>query len=291
MPVVIHRLAYTPPLAWDVARAWFAARAIPGVEEVTATTYRRCLRDGERAFVIEVRHAGNAPALDVTLDAAAPGDVQSCLARVAHVFDLATDPAPIERHLRGDPLLARCVDARPGLRPIRAWDPFELAVRAVLGQQVSVAAARGLAARLVALVDHRVPAAGALTHVFPGPDELLATDLSTLGMPRARRATLHAIAAAVREDPTLLAPTGEADAAVARWCRIRGIGPWTAEYIALRALGAADAFPGSDIGLLRAAAEAGVRPSPAALAARAEGWRPWRGYAAQHLWAAEPADA
>jgi len=288
MSPTVHRLNYTPPFAWDAARAWFAARAIPGVEEVTATAYRRLLRHADHAIVVEVRRAGDAPALDVTLDTSDPAAVQQCLARVVRVFDLATDLAPIERHLRGDPLLARCLSARPGLRPIFAWDPFELAVRAVLGQQVSVTAARGLAARLVALVDCRVRAAGALTHAFPTPDELLAADLSTLGMPRARRATLQIIAAAVREDPGLLAPTRDADAAVTRWTRLRGIGSWTAEYIALRGLGAVDAFPSSDLGLLRAAAEDGVRPTPAALRARADGWRPWRGYAAQHLWSVDP---
>jgi AraC family transcriptional regulator of adaptative response / DNA-3-methyladenine glycosylase II len=167
-----------------------------------------------------------------------------------------------------------------------AWDPFELAVRAVLGQQITVTAARQLAANFVAA--HGEPLASGpdngLTTVFPRPERVATAHLA-LPMPRARIATLRGIAAAVVADPKLLGGDGDLDAKLARLRALPGIGEWTAHYIAMRALREPDAFPAADIGLLRAmTGRGGARPTPAALLARAERWRPWRAYAAQHLW-------
>jgi AraC family transcriptional regulator of adaptative response / DNA-3-methyladenine glycosylase II len=214
--------------------------------------------------------------------------------RIRRVFDLGADVATIGAHLAQDPLLAPLIAERPGLRAPGGWDGFELAVRAVLGQQITVAAARRLAGQLVRLCGTPVPAAqrsgAALTHTFPTAEQAAAADLTPMGMPNARKAALRALAEAVLADPHLFEPLGSVEETVARLRAIRGVGEWTAQYIALRAVRETDAFPAGDIGLLRGAAHRnGHRPSPAELTGRAEPWRPWRAYAAQHLWAADAA--
>jgi AraC family transcriptional regulator of adaptative response / DNA-3-methyladenine glycosylase II len=207
------------------------------------------------------------------------------------VFDLAADPEVIGAHLAEDPVLAPLVTARPGLRVPGAWDGFELAVRAVLGQQVTVKAGVRLAAKLVATYGE--PLAGAsrgcdgLTHVFPCPERLAVADVSTLGMPRARAAALASLARAVVTDPQIFGPRRSLDEAILQLRALDGVGEWTAQYIAMRELREPDAFPAADIGLMRAMVDAkGRRQNPRELLARAERWRPWRAYAAQHLWGA-----
>jgi len=189
-------------------------------------------------------------------------------------------------------VLAPLVAQRPGLRPPGGWDGFELAVRAILGQQVSVAAARRLAGELVVRHGRPLPLAGdghrSLSHVFPTPECLAAAESIGLGMPSARQSSLKALAEAAVADRNLFRPFGTIKEAIARFRSIRGIGEWTAQYIALRALREMDAFPASDAGLLRGAALIdGIQSSPDNLLKRAESWRPWRAYAAQHLWAAQ----
>jgi AraC family transcriptional regulator of adaptative response / DNA-3-methyladenine glycosylase II len=277
------RLAYREPYDWAQVIGFFTARAIPGVEVVADGVYARSWRDGSVSGYLRIAAADGALEVEVT-----PVVPDAVLARIRFVFDLDRDPAALARHFAGDALLAAAMVRRPGLRVPGGWDGFELAVRAVLGQQVSVVAARNLAGRLVELcgIRHPDPRPG-LGYLFPTPAELLATDLGGLGMPGSRRATLRAVATAACADPELFIPSA---LSVARLMAIPGIGDWTAQYIALRALRDADAFPSSDIGLLRAAATGGVRPTAAALLARAEAWRPHRAYAAQHLWAADPLD-
>ena len=194
--------------------------------------------------------------------------------------------------LRQDRLLASLVAARPGLRVPGAWDGFELAVRAILGQQISVAAATALAGRLVrefgdSLPENLAGAVPGLTHVFPCAERLAAADLSSLPMPRARIAALSSLASAVAADPAIFGPRRRLGEAIAKLKSLPGIGEWTAQYIAMRELREPDAFPAADVGLMRAlAGPGGRRPTPAELLARAEPWRPWRAYAALHLWAA-----
>jgi AraC family transcriptional regulator of adaptative response / DNA-3-methyladenine glycosylase II len=177
--------------------------------------------------------------------------------------------------------------ARPGLRVPGAWDGFELAVRAVLGQQITVSAAANLAGRLVAQHGKRLAnPIGGLTHAFPRPKMLVNADLAPLGMPRSRAETLSAVASAAVANKHLFDATGGLDDAVRRLRAIRGIGEWTAQYIALRQLREPDAFPAADIALIRAMADReGYKRSASELLDRAESWRPWRAYAAQHLWA------
>jgi AraC family transcriptional regulator of adaptative response / DNA-3-methyladenine glycosylase II len=211
------------------------------------------------------------------------------IARVRRVFDLAADPVAIGAHLSQDPILAPQVAARPGLRVPGAWDGFELAVRAILGQQITVVAATRLAGQLVSHFGENVTTFDAgLTHVFPTPRQLAEADLAVIGMPRPRRTALSALAAAVAADPDIFGPRRSLDEAITRLRSLAGIGEWTAQYIAMRELREPDAFPAADIGLMRAMRDRnGVRPSPAALLGHAEQWRPWRAYAALHLWASE----
>jgi AraC family transcriptional regulator, regulatory protein of adaptative response / DNA-3-methyladenine glycosylase II len=261
-------------------------RAIPGVECIDGETYTRTVEfDGVQGIVRVEPSGGNA--LRATIRFPRLSALPAIIARLRRVFDLAADPVPIGAHLAQDPALAPLIAARPGLRVPGAWDGFELAIRAVLGQQITVSAAIRLAGRLVAV--HGTPLAepeGALTHVFPRPQALIAADLALLGMPRSRAAALAAVAAAIVADPTLFSASRRLEDAVTQLRAIRGVGEWTAQYIALRQLREPDAFPAADIGLMRALADAdGQRPGPVELLARAEKWRPWRAYAAQHLWA------
>ena len=290
---VTVRLAYRPPYDWDAIIAFLSMRAIPGVEAVSEDTYRRTIALGDGRGTLTVRpDAGSR--LSVTVRFPDLRALPTIIARVRRVFDLAADPEMIGRHLSASPVLAPLVAARPGLRVPGAWDGFELAIRAILGQQITVVAATTLAGRLVARHGELLPPAWAqpdvgLTHVFPRPEVLADMDLSTLGMPRARGQALSAIARAVRDDPRIFGPRRSLDEAVDQLRKLDGIGEWTAQYVAMRELREPDAFPTADIGLMRALADAeGRRPTPARMLAQAEAWRPWRAYAALHLWASEP---
>jgi AraC family transcriptional regulator of adaptative response / DNA-3-methyladenine glycosylase II len=205
------------------------------------------------------------------------------------MFDVGADAAMIGSHLGGDPFLAPLVAARPGLRVPGSWDGFEAAVRAVLGQQVSLAAARRLAATLVELCGACIPESSgdAPVRLFPTAAELAAADLSQLPVPGARRVALLGMARAALRDPFLFEPADTLDATLTKLTEVRGVGDWTAHMIALRAAGEPDAFPDGDAGLLRAVARRkGRAVSRSQLLRMADRWRPWRAYAAQHLWAA-----
>jgi AraC family transcriptional regulator, regulatory protein of adaptative response / DNA-3-methyladenine glycosylase II len=282
-------LRYQPPYDWPKILEFLGQRAIAGVEHVADGVYARAISlDGVQGTIWVRAAEGGANALQAKLRILKLSTLPSIIARLRRVFDLAADPLAISRHLAEDPLLAPLVKERPGLRVPGAWDGFELAIRAVLGQQITVTAAARLAARLVATYGTplNAPEPG-LTHVFPEPKVLAKADLTALGMPRSRAATLSAVAAAVLRDPEIFGANCDLDAAIQRFCAIPGVGEWTAQYIALRQLREPDAFPASDLGLMRALAdERGKRPSADEVLALAERWRPWRAYAAQHLWAA-----
>jgi 3-methyladenine DNA glycosylase/8-oxoguanine DNA glycosylase len=274
---------------WPRLRAWLAARAIPGIEAVDADVYRRTWMLDGTPGTIELRPRLQAGGFSLRITTCGVVPEVGVVARVRRALDLDRDLEATTAALGRDPWLASAMRRHPGLRVPGGWEPFELGVRAVLGQQVTVAAARQLGAQLVARSGVALPpvlATDGLTSVFPTPTQLATADLTPLKMPGARRATLTALAAAVAADASLFDPDAPLDVAVARLRGVKGIGEWTAQYVALRALRAPDAFPASDVGLLRGAArETGVRPTPAALLARAERWRPYRAYAAQVLWA------
>ena len=281
-------LRYRPPYDWDAMLAFLAMRAIPGVEVVESNTYRRVIALDGAVGTIAVRPIDD-DRLSVAVRFPRPSALPRILARVRGVFDLSADPVGIGEVLARDPDLARMVALRPGLRVPGAWDGFELAVRAILGQQITVVQARKLAGDLVAA--HGAPLAEGwaepgLTHAFPSAERLAVADLSAMKMPGARIRCLSGIAAAIAADPNLLAPTASLDEMVKRLRALPGIGEWTAQYIAMRQLREPDAFPAADVALMRALADAdGVRPTADQLLARAEAWRPWRAYAALHLWA------
>ena len=281
-------LPYRPPYDWPAMLAFLRARAIPGVEVVGRDDYARTIEVAGAHGTVAVQPAtGNA--LRATIQFPQLSALPTIVARLRRVFDLIADPEVIGAHLSEDSRLAPLVAARPGLRVAGAWDGFELAVRALLGQQITVAGAATLAGRLVAA--YGKPLAGGvegLSHVFPGPERLADADLSSLGLTRARAAALGSLARAVVADPQIFGPRQSLDAAVLKLRALPGIGEWTAQYIAMREMREPDAFLAADIGLMRAMADRqGRRPSPGALLARAERWRPWRAYAAQHLWASE----
>ena len=292
---VTVRLRYRPPYDWDAMLGYLRARAIDGVEWLDGERYVRSVAHGGEVGTVEIVHVPDRESLAATIRFPCVRALPGIIARVRRVFDLGAAVTRIGAHLAKDRLLAPLVARRPGLRVPGGWDGFELAVRAVLGQQVTVEAGRRLVVQLVRACggvvpvgDRREPAEPRVSRVFPSAAQVAAADLSVLGMPGSRRATLVAVAEAALAEPRLFEPLATIEDTVARLCAIRGIGDWTAHYIALRAAREPDAFPASDVGLLRSAADRkGVRPSAVALAARAERWRPWRAYAAQHLWVAD----
>ncbi len=288
---VTLRLRYRPPYDWESMLAYLRARAIPGVEVVENASYLRTVELDGFSGSVEVTHLPQRQSLGVTIYFPNVSSLPAIVTRVRRLFDLGADIETIGAHLSRDPLLAPLVARRPGLRAPGGWDGFELAVRAILGQQISVSAARRLAGELVALQGKPVSKSHSshpnLSRVFPTARRLTRADLSGLGMPGARRAALKALAEAAVADSSLFRPFGTIEEGITRLRTICGVGEWTAQYIALRALRETDAFPASDIGLLRGvAAIDGTRPTPASLLHRAEPWRPWRAYAAQHLWVA-----
>ena len=262
---------------------FLSARAVVGMETVVDGVYSRSIGLNGVHGVISVR-PGAGDVLEVTLDFPDSAAVPEIVTRLRRMFDLDANLPAIHRQLTVDPLMARLIAARPGLRVPGAWDGLELAIRAVLGQQVSVVAAIKLAGKLVVQYGQPLqsPMPG-LSHVFPDAAVLAAADLATLGMPKSRGRTLSGVAQALLDDPRLFEP--ERPGGVARLLALHGIGDWTAQYIALRQLREMDAFPNGDVGLINSlAALEGGAVTARELWARAEAWRPWRGYAAQVLW-------
>ncbi|MDY0873936.1 DNA-3-methyladenine glycosylase 2 family protein [Dongia rigui] len=291
---VVVRLPYRPPYDWPFMLSYLAARAIPGIEVVSGERYLRTVEIDGEVGSIEVAHDPASCCLGATLRFPCVKALPTLIARIKRVFDLGADLGLIGQHLAQDAILAPLIAKRPGLRAPGGWDGFELAIRAVLGQQVTVTAGRQLAARLSAICGSEIPASaqhdGALTRVFPSAAQVAGADLSSLGMPGARKRTLITLAEAALRDPDLFRAAADIDATIDRLRAIKGIGDWTAHYIALRVVREPDAFPASDIGILRGATPpGGVRPTPQALLKMAQAWRPWRAYAAQHLWAEDEA--
>ena len=280
-PSATLQVPYRRPFRWPDMLAFYAPRAIGGVEAVQDGTWRRAVRVGAATGVVEVEDDPAAAVLRARVWLSESDD--SVLDRVcqhlARIFDLDTETEQIDALLATDPLLADDVAARPGVRIPGSWDAFETAVRAVVGQQISVAGARTIVGRIAATWGTAVKEApdDGVTTIFPDPEALADAGLEQVGVIRTRAQTIRTIAAMLCDEPDLLSAQHPTDEVVARLLAIRGIGPWTANYIALRALGDPDAFPVADLGLQRAL-------DVADLAAAAERWRPWRGYVAIRLW-------
>ncbi|MFF0188287.1 AlkA N-terminal domain-containing protein [Streptomyces sp. NPDC005244] len=278
------RLPFRAPLHPDNLFGHLAATAVPGVEEWRDGAYRRTLRlpygHGIAALTPTPDH------IACRLGLSDLRDLPVAISRCRRLLDLDADPVAVDDQLRTDPLLAPLVDKAPGRRVPRTVDEAEFAVRAVLGQQVSTAAARTHAARLV--VAHGDPVddpEGGLTHLFPTPAALAALDPESLAMPRTRRTTFTTLVAELAEGRLHLGVESDWAEARARLMALPGFGPWTVDVIAMRALGDPDAFLPTDLGIRYVARELGLPSTPAALTARAAAWRPWRAYAVQYLWA------
>jgi AraC family transcriptional regulator, regulatory protein of adaptative response / DNA-3-methyladenine glycosylase II len=273
------QLRFRPPYDYDALLSFLAKRAIAGVEYIHGDVYRRTfVLDGDPGW-LEVQPR-TSHALTLRIEFVRPARLLHVVSRVRRMFDLDADPLAINSSLTRDPLLARLTKARPGLRVPGAWDGFELGVRAILGQQVSVAGASTLTARVGARFGHPVPfRIEGLTCTFPTADELVTADLA-IGIPASRAEAIREFARAVASEALLFDGGHDAATCVSRLCAIRGLGPWTAQYIAMRALSDPDAFPAGDLALLRAT---GMKTTKE-LERHAERWQPWRAYAAMHIW-------
>ncbi len=286
--VLKFELSFRPPYDWPAVSAFLGARAIAGVEAVEDACYRRTVRvpvDGkEHRGWIEVAMSPKKPALRVTVSASLAKALPPVLSRVKSLMDLACHPAEIAQALGA---LAR---RHPGLRVPGAFDGFEVAVRAILGQQVTVAAARTVAGRFAAAFGEPIESPfAALTTVFPAAGriaELPYGRIARVGMPGARARTVLALARAVADGDLVLMPNADIETTLDRLRALPGVGEWTAQYIAMRALAWPDAFPHTDLGVMRALGETNARRVLAA----GDAWRPWRAYAVMHLWQSrEPA--
>ena len=282
------QLAYRRPFDWPSLLGFFAARATPGVEQVHGDRYLRTIAIGDERGVIDVRDAGGV--LLLRLHGIATVSLIAVVQRVRSLFDLDASISDVHTVLACDPVMRRWLKQNPGIRVPGAWDGFELAVRAILGQQVSVKAATTLAGRIVARYGEKIDVSvegvpGAPGRLFPGPERLKRARLETLGIIGSRARSIRAVAKATSNGQICFDAAQDPDVFAEALKLIPGIGDWTAQYVAMRALKNPDAFPAGDLGLLRAFdEEGGERMKSAELLRRAEAWRPWRAYAALLIW-------
>ncbi|MFJ2018050.1 AlkA N-terminal domain-containing protein [Streptomyces nodosus] len=280
------RLPFRAPLNPDNLFGHLAATGVPGVEEWRDGAYRRTLRLPYGHGIVALTPRPDHIACRLTLSDLR--DLPVAISRCRRMLDLDADPVAVDEQLRTDPVLAPLVDKAPGRRVPRTVDEAEFAVRAVLGQQVSTAAARTHAARLVTAHGETVEdPEGGLTHLFPAPGALAELDPESLAMPRTRRTTFTTLVGQLADGTLHLGVESDWEESRARLLSLPGFGPWTVDVITMRALGDPDAFLPTDLGIRRAAQELGLPSTPAALTARAAAWRPWRAYAVQYLWATD----
>jgi AraC family transcriptional regulator of adaptative response / DNA-3-methyladenine glycosylase II len=285
-----HRLAFRPPLARAALLGFLAFRATLGVEEVVDGSYRRVVSIDGATGVLAARLPPDRDEIDIELDDALTVVRERALAGARRIFDVDADALSIDATLAGDPRLRPLVEEIPGLRVPGAIDGFEMAVRAIVGQQISVAAARTIMGRIAARFGEGLAGdVGALRVAFPRPDALAASTLHGLGMPASRLATLHGLARAICQGELDLTPGADRDATRAALLAIRGVGPWTADYIAMRGLGDPDAFLPSDLVVRRVLGDAGGPISARVAEQQSQRWRPWRAYAVAHIWTSAPA--
>jgi AraC family transcriptional regulator of adaptative response / DNA-3-methyladenine glycosylase II len=276
----LFRLHFRPPYHRQAMLDFLAARATPGVEVVEGGSYRRTISLNGRDGYFEVTLAEGRDALLLRIAFSDPQSLFFIVERVRSMFDLNADWAAIVESLRSDPVLCAGVEADPGIRVPGCWNGFELAVRAILGQQITVKGATVMAGRMANRFGRSFSGAAGLTHIFPAPEVLANAPLGEIGLTGARVETIRALARAVWKGKIRFEGGASSESFLDRLCEIAGIGKWTAQYVAMRAIGEPDAFPSSDLGLLRAMALENSRD----LELRAEAWRPWRAYAAMYLW-------
>ena len=282
--VLTLRLPYRPPLDWQALAGWLRTRALPGVAEVNGRVYRRTLRLPRGAGVVALEPVDTH--IQCTLRLESMADLTSAVRQCRRLLDLDADPLSVVEVLSKDRRLSSIVKKRPGLRAPGAVDGTELAIQAVLGQQVSLAAARTLASRLVTAHGDVIKIADpTLRHLFPHAASIADADLARLGVPATRRATLRAVARAVADGTLALDPGADRTETYHQLVQLPGIGEWTAGYIVMRALGDPDTFLPSDLGIKKAVARLGIGSNARAISDHAAAWRPWRSYATHQLWA------
>jgi len=267
---------------------FLGARAVPGIESYDGGVYRRTLRLPRGAGTVALSAGEGRVRCVLRLED--PRDLGAAVGRCRRLLDLDADPVAIAEAFASDATLAPLVARRPGLRVPGSVDGPELAMRAVLGQQVSVVGARTLAGRLVGYLGEKLPeklagADGQPTHLFPGPAVVAGLEPGESGLPATRHGALVGLARALERAEIVLDPGADREEEARRLLALKGIGPWTASYVAMRALGDPDTFPATDLGVRKALARLGHGGDRRGAEALAEGWRPWRSYAAQHLWA------
>ena len=282
-PLRLH-LAFRPPLAWPELLRFLADRAVAGVERVSASGYSRTVAIGSARGWLSVAPGRIANTLCVELAPSLSGVLAPLLARLRHLFDLGARPAAIAGHLSGDPRIGKSVKRLPGLRVPGAFDGFDLACRALLGQRISVRAATTLAGRLADRFGETIETPDpALIRLAPDAERIATAavdDLVGLGIARTVAIAIGALARAVSDGRLRIEPGAQVESTIDQLCELPGVGPWTAHYIAMRGLGWPDAFPDGDLGLLRGLGES----SAARVRTAAEAWRPWRAYAVMHVW-------
>jgi AraC family transcriptional regulator of adaptative response / DNA-3-methyladenine glycosylase II len=282
------KLAFRPPFDWAALLRYLQGRRVAGVETISDNSYCRSIRsENKRGFIYVSRPSKESSFLELTLHTGSTYDLMNIVERVRRIFDLGADPLFITGFLKKDPELLAVIEAQPGLRIPGGWDNFEIAVRTVIGQQVSIPAANTIMARLVkkygdVIEDSPYPG---ITHLFPTAGEIAGADLANIGIPKKRALTIRTMAGKVAEGEIVLEGCVQPEIIKAKLLEIPGIGAWTTEYIAMRALREPDAFPGTDLAIKRelhkmeqtggGRMEGGRRP---------EVWRPWRAYAAMYLW-------
>lgn len=283
---IVLRLPFRQPLCPDNLFGHLAATAVPGVEEVKGSAYRRTLRLARGPGIIELSYTPEYVLCRATLSDLR--DLTAVIARGRWLLDLDADPIAIDKHLARDRVLRPLIAKSPGRRVPRCVDAAEMALRVVLGQQISTSAARTHASRLVQEFGETVvDPGGGLTHLFPTPEALVD---ATLAMPLQRRETFKRLNEALVRGDLDLGPGCDRDKALEVMAQLPGIGPWTQHVVAMRALGDPDAFPVTDLGVRRAAEALSFGATPAALLERAHSWRPWRAYAVQYLWSVDDHD-
>jgi AraC family transcriptional regulator, regulatory protein of adaptative response / DNA-3-methyladenine glycosylase II len=291
-PYITLKLPFSPPYNWSTLIRFLADRAMPGIESVTASSYQRTIALDNSHGIIEVRPVPGQNYLMAKIQFPQVTALAKIVERLRHIFDLSANTTIISEHLASDRYLTSIVMAKPGLRIPGTWDGFELAVRAILGQQISVAAATTLASRLVSTYGEPLMATDTswaspeLRFIFPRPALLINADLTKLGITAVRSRAITSLAAAIIENPHTIQGFLTLEDAVKQLGKLPGIGEWTANYIAMRLLREPDAFPAGDLALLRMMEKHEQPMTKVRLAELAEDWRPWRAYAAMHLWSA-----
>jgi AraC family transcriptional regulator of adaptative response / DNA-3-methyladenine glycosylase II len=284
-PTRTLRLPARTPFAADTLLSFLGARAVPGIEGVRDGAFVRSVRQLDGAAVVAVTPQDDHVAVRVSADGSSQQDLELLGERARRTFDLDADAMTIDAELSQDPALAPLVGQLPGTRVPGTYDGFELVVRAIFGQQVSVAGGKTSLGRLVGRVGTALERPfGGVTHLFPTPERIADLPPESFGMPRARAETIRRVAALVAREDLDLSGDAPADDTLGTLAEIPGIGPWTLSYVAMRALGDRDAFMVGDLGVRKGFEALGLGSTPKEMLARAERWRPWRAHAVMHLW-------